>query len=60
MGVTRTVSVGRYHGTGYSVNLHTGNVSNRDRLGVQKGKAGDITDIMTVTKKIKANLAHKG
>ena len=31
-------------------NLDTGNVSNGDTLGVQKGKAGKITHIMTVTK----------
>ena len=34
-------------------NLETGNVSNRDTLGVQKGKAVEITHIMTVTKNLK-------
>ena len=44
LGVTRNKAVG------YSHNLDTGNVSNRDTLGVQKGKAVEITHIMTVTK----------
>ena len=43
LGVTRNKAVG------YSHNLDTGNVSNRDTLGVQKGKAEE----MTVTKNLK-------
>ena len=50
LGVTRNKAVG------YSHNLDTGNVSNRDTLGVQNGKAEEIT----VTKKFKANLARRG
>ena len=50
LGFTRNAAVGRYHGAGYSHNLDTGNLVNRDTLGVQKGKTGDITHIMTVTK----------